>query len=136
MFSGSNPSLDHADEFRPLDFDGDSQVQCSCYVGGTAPAEGGGRGPKPGADRYFSLTGNFYIGKSHYFRVWSRGEFYDNRTGAPLQEALLEAVVAADTEAKAYAREQDPAAPVQDIQILYQRWMFDKYAGQLSRIRR
>lgn len=135
-FSGTNPFLDPDKEFRPLDFDGDGAVKCSCYLGGSAAAEAGGRGPKPGADRYFSLTGNFYIGKSHYFRIWSRGELYDNRTNATVQEALLETVVAADPEAKAYAREQDPTAPVGDIQVLYQRWMFDKYAGQLSRIRR
>ena len=147
-------TLDPANEFRPLDFDGDGYAACSCYtdpnpllrldageptsVDAVIPAAAvvsAGRGPKPDHGRYFSLTGNFHMGKSHYFRVWSRGELYDNRSNTPLQEAMLEAVVAADPEAKAYSREQDPTGPVRDTQVLYQRWMFDKYAGQLSRIR-
>lgn len=123
-----------ADEFRPLDFDGDDLVHCSAYEGGVAADEGDGRGPRPAADRYFSITGCFFIGKSRYFRIWTRGEIWDNLTGRILNEASLQSVVAIDPEGRAHP---DPrATSTTDHQILHQRWIFDKYQGQLSRVKR
>lgn len=134
-FLGSSPAYsdgidpdtgvpDPAREFRPLDFDGDGLVRASAYAGGRAQAEVGGRGPKPDPMMYVSLTGNFFTGKSRYFRVMTRGELWDNRLERVLNDAILESVVAVDPEGL------DP----RDTQLLYQRWHFDKYRGMMSRI--
>jgi hypothetical protein len=124
-----NPAL----EFRPLDFDGDGIVHCSCYQSLTgapvanpsAVAEAGGRGPKPDPRMYYAPTGCFFTGKSHYFRVISRGEVWDNRLNTILNESTLESVLAVDPE----------GTNVKDTQSLYQRWHFDTYQGMLPHIR-
>ncbi len=117
-----NPAL----EFRPLDFIGDGQVRCSCYPNGVAPVESDGRGPKPDPSMYFSLTGNFSIGHSHYYRVWSRGEVWDNRLQVKVNEATLDTAIAFDPNGN------HPS----ETQVLYQRWFFNKYLAMLSHIQR
>ncbi|HYE03979.1 MAG TPA: hypothetical protein VEL07_00550 [Planctomycetota bacterium] len=117
-------ATDAAAEFRPLDFDGDGEVACSCYPAALAVAEGDGRGPKPPAEGWFSVTGCFFVGKSRFFRIWSRGELWDNRLSRTISEALLESAVCIDPEGQGTA----------DSHVLYQRWHFDKYQGLLSHI--
>jgi hypothetical protein len=116
-----NPAL----EFRPLDFDGDGQAYCSCYTTvdkdnlPCAPA-----GTKP--PNYFSLTGNFFIGKSHYYRVFSRGEVWDNLLNHKVDDATLDSVLSVDPEGN------DPT----QTQFLYQRWFYNRYLGMLPAVKR
>jgi hypothetical protein len=131
-------------EFRPLDFDGDGEVYCSAYqdLGATTPpdqdntqprttplphrpAEGGGRGPKPDPHLYFSPTGCFFTGKSHYYHIVTRGELWDNLTHTILNEASLESVLCVDPEGN----------NLKDTHTIFQRWDYDKYLGQLSHIK-
>ena len=137
---------DPTQDFRPLDFDGDGQVHCSCYQDptarfqdpasaantGTVPrinpwgqADGTGRGPAIDPTMYFSPSGCFFMGKSHYYRVMTRGELWDNSLNQIVNEATLESVLAVDPEGT------DP----KQTQTLYQRWHFDRYLGQMPRLK-
>jgi hypothetical protein len=123
-------------QFRPLDFDGDGVVHCSCYADLDPSDNPGvpvdtsfplpGHGPKPSDSMYFSVTGCFWMGKSHYYRVWSRGELWDNRLNTILNEAMLESALCVDPE----------GVSPRDTQVLFQRWHFDKYQGQLTHLKR
>jgi hypothetical protein len=135
---------DPAQEFRPLDFDGDGEVYCSAYQDPNAPTpanqdntaprttplphrhvEANGRGPKPDPSMYFAPTGCFFTGKSHYYRVVTRGELWDNLYKSILNEASLESVLCVDPE----------GTNVKDTHTIFQRWDFDKYLGQTSHIK-
>jgi hypothetical protein len=133
-FFGSSPQ--YCDAFRPFDFDGDGKVMCSCYASSGDPVEQGdgtdrwalvaggtsGRGPEPVT--WFSLTGCFYIGKSHYFRLICRGEVFDNVVQRPVADATLESVLVVDPEGD----------DITQSHYLFQRWHHNRYTGQLSRI--
>ncbi len=138
---------DPSKDFRPLDFDGDGMAHCSCYQDVTAcfqdpnpnvtntgtvpkvnpaePADATGRGPAPDPTMYFSPSGCFYMGKSHYFRVMTRGELWDNRLNEIVNEATLESVIAVDPEGN------NPRS----TQTLFQRWHFDRYAGLMPHVK-
>lgn len=135
-FLGAGPQ--YSETFRPLDFSGDGQVHCSAYDqnpgASTADADdgvawwkpvdaavGAGRGPVP--DHWFSVSGCFYIGKSHHFRIFARGELFDNLVQKPVADATLESVVASDPEG---------TAP-KDLRVLFQRWHYNRYTGELPR---
>lgn len=132
-FFGSSPQ--YQDGFRPFDFDGDGRVQCSCYDRNpSASADerdwgtdrwqtvvAAGRGPEPA--HWFSLTGSFYVGKSHYFRIISRGEVFDNVLAVPVTQATLDAVLCVDPEGH---------GDLGHSQYLYQRWHYDRYVGMLT----
>ncbi len=119
-----------ANDFMPLDFLGEGRAYCSCYD----PTLGGMQdvdhmpyalpGTKP--PMYFSITGNFWLGKSHYYRVFSRGEVWDNLMNQKIDDATLDSVLAVDPEGN---------NPLQ-TQTLYQRWFFNRYQGELPHIRR
>lgn len=129
-FLGAGPG--YSESYRPLDFSGDGVVHCSAYAAtGNAtdaangldwhrPAAAAGRGPTP--DHWFSLSGCFYIGRSHHFRIFTRGELFDNLVQKPVANATLETVVVADPEGT------DPA----EVRVLYQRWLHNRYTGDLS----
>ncbi len=151
-FLGSSP--DYAD-FRPLDFDGDTHVQCSCYAPNDlatpeeakyhtdrwTPVEADGRGPAPtpytkpvpaytGTSPWFTVSGCFYIGKSHFYRIFVRGEVYDNLLRKPIATQNLESVLAVDPEA--------PAAPAPgrvsaEQRLLFQRWHHNPNTSELPR---
>jgi type II secretory pathway pseudopilin PulG len=137
---------DPSKDFRPLDFDGDGQVHCSCYQDttarfqdpaspnntGTVPrvnpskaAVGGGLGPPIDPTMYFSPSGCFFMGKSHYYRVMTRGELWDNRLNQIVNEATLESVLAVDPE----------GTNPKSTQTLFQRWHFDRYQGLMPHVR-
>ena len=60
--------------FRPLDLDDNGIVSCSCYAGGSAPANAAdGQGPVP--EKWFSLTGCFTLQKSRYYHIFTRTTF-------------------------------------------------------------
>jgi len=129
-FLGSSPAysdnpVDAAKEFRPLDFDGDGMAYCSCYT--TLDADGlpyAPAGTKPPA--YFTITGNFFIGKSHFYRVFSRGEIWDNLLNMKINDATLDSVLCVDPEGN---------NPTQ-TQFLYQRWLYNRFVGTLPRVQR
>jgi hypothetical protein len=129
-------------EFRPLDFDGDGIVCCSCYqkpdeidsgevdengvrLPPHALVEEDHRGPRPDDLMWFSPTGCFFVGKSHFYRIITRGELWDNRLRSIVNEASLESVLCVDPE----------GVDIRDTHTIFQRWDFDKYQGMLSHIR-
>lgn len=128
------------EEFRPLDFDGNGQVHCSGYASsGIAaeialgldrhqPAVGSGRGPDP--VNWFSATGCFYLGKSHFYRVMIRGEVFDALANRPVSQQHLESVICVDPEAPLL-----PAADrrTDDLRVLFQRWHQSDFNGELPR---
>jgi hypothetical protein len=129
-FMGSSPGYsdvpaDTTKEFRPLDFDGDGNAYCSCYS--TVDADGlpfAPAGTKPG--NYFTITGNFFVGKSHFYRIFSRGEIWDNLLNIKVNDATLDSVVTVDPEGT------DPS----QTQFLYQRWFYNRYLAMLPRVQR
>lgn len=140
-FFGASPTYDG---FRPLDFDGDGHVTSSCYDPNPVatpsekkyrtdrwqPVDGGagkpGRGPRP--TNWFSITGSFYIGKSHYFRVFTRGEVYDNLLKKPVAQQDLESVLVVDPEAPL----SPPAGRISTEQrLLYKRWHHNDSVSEL-----
>lgn len=140
-FFGSSPQM--YDSFRPLDFDGDrTKVMASCYASSGDPDEvskgidryttvfdgtyGPGQGAPPDADKWFSLAGTFYIGKSHYFRLLCRGELFDNVVQRPVSDATLESVLVVDPE----------GTDITQTHHLFQRWHFNRFTGSLSLIER
>ena len=197
-YFGSSPGYG---DFRPLDFDGDGKVRCSCYARKDAAevtAEGRykidrwepavvfgglpGRGPAPtplpinedgnsngvldadedannnsaldpgedvngngvldpGLDEdanhngvldlpnpYFTVCGNFTIGKSHFYRIFLRGEVFDNLLRKPVAQQDLEAVLTVDPEAPANA----PAGRISSEQrVLFKQWRYNDIHGEL-----
>jgi len=116
-----NPAL----QFMPLDFDGDGQVYCSCYS--TLDADGlpyAAAGTPPPC--YFTIDGNFFMGKSHYYRIFSRGEIWDNFLNRKIDSATLDSVIAIDPEG---------TNPL-DSQVLYQRWLYDRYYANITHVQR
>jgi len=154
-------------DFRPLDFDGNGRVNCSCYDMNPAasheeklyrtnrwkPVEANGKGPSPSAftvafdgalnaapynypipdvnraeSPWFTATGCFYIGKSHYYRIFTRGEVYDNMLKKAVAQQTLEAVLTVDPEAPrpSFAIPLDP--PIervsQEQRFLHKQWHY------------
>ncbi len=144
-FLGASP--DYAAAFRPLDVDGDGYAICSGYrtwsafaddVGGmTWPrqlADASGVGPAP--EIYFSLTGCLTIGKSHYYRVITRGELWDSLLGRPVSTATLESVLAIDANGDG-RQDANPSAATgiaDDVTVLHQRWYWNRYNGLLPTV--
>jgi len=163
-FFGSSPKYR---DFRPLDFDGDGEVQCSCYDMNPAASheeklyrtnrwkakEADGRGPAPsdlvepfdaallaapynypapdtslGRSPWFTVTGCLFIGKSHFYRVFTRGEVYDNLLRKPVAQQDLEAVIAVDPEAP-----QFPAAgrTASEFRTIFKQWRYNDTISEL-----
>lgn len=156
-------------DFRPLDFDGDGHVHCSCYDANPAataeekryrtsrwkPAGANGRGPSPsglvapfdpalatlpapfnyptpdptiGSSPWFSATGCFFIGKSRYYRIFTRGEVYDNLLQKPVAQQTLETVLAVDPEAPRFP----PAGRISSEQrVLFKQWHHNRSVLEL-----
>lgn len=136
-FFGSSPQYP---DFQGIDFDNDGTVRCSAYAGGSCPA---------GADRFglgtvtqrFSLTGCFLMQKSHFFRVFVRGEIFDQLRNVPVEDTTLEMVYAVDPSGRIYDVNNQPIpgrrdpdgdgdpsdSDVRDSQVLFQRWHWPKY---------
>ncbi len=118
-----NPAL----QFMPLDFVGDGKTYCSCFgthvdKDGLPCADDGSATPP----NYFSIDGNFFMGKSHFYRIWTRGEIWDNFLARKLDSAILESAIAVDPEGN------NPL----NTQLLCQRWVFDRYNANISHVQR
>lgn len=138
-FFGSSPKYV---DFRPLDFDGDGHVACSCYPINPAatadelkyatahwmPAVGNGQGPKPADNMFFSITGCLSIGKSHFYRIWSRGEVYDNLLKKPVSQQTLESVLTVDPEAPLVPA---PGRVSPENRLLYKHWLYNDICSEL-----
>jgi hypothetical protein len=144
-FLGSSPGYQQT--FQALDFNGDGQVTCSAFptsgdateqalhidqhVPGTAITIFGNPQYKP-----FCISGNFFIGKSKFYRVITRGSVWDNLRKISISESLLDSVLCVDPadEAQELApmTSQHPARQY-STHVIYQKWWFDKYHGQMSR---
>lgn len=139
-FFGASPQ--YYARFRPIDFDNDGKAMCSCYAPSGDAAE-----KAKGLDRYsgieadtatygirrglvpthwFSLTGTFFIGKSHYYRVICRGEVFDSVLNRPVSDATLESVLVVDPEGD----------DIRQSHTLFQRWHYDRAAAHLSQLGR
>ena len=138
--------------FRPLDFNGDGVVHCSGYavngadlpvpanasasgdLGSTTtaadaavrrlaqwmPADAQGVGPA--VTTRFTVSGTFFIGKSHFYRVVTRGELWDNRLGRPVNGVTMDSVICVDPQDLGAAR-------ANATHVLYQRYHWNKYRG-------
>jgi len=139
-FFGASPDYPN---FTPLDFDGDGTVYCSCYPSSGIASEvalGLSQhapvvlGVPTAPTNYFSNTGCFFIGKSHFWRIRARGEVWDNVTNKTLSEGLLDTVLCVDP---ADANQADPlpnpAGGQWSTHVIYQRWWYDLYRGLMSR---
>jgi hypothetical protein len=132
-FFGSSPQYP---DFRAIDFDDDGHVRCSAYPGGSAPADPmTGKGPVPGPERRFSLTGHFVFQKSRYWRITCRGEVFDQVRQRPVAEADLEAAYCLDPDGEAFdlVNAPIPGAGPLSTRLLYQRWLWNRYKGARSR---
>jgi hypothetical protein len=153
-FLGSSP--DYASSFVPLDFNGDGVVHCSGYTANALdlpapavrdPAEAaatdltaaaaasmrldqwrtaGADGKGPAVDVGFSITGNFFIGKSHFYRIISRGELWDNRLQRPIMGVTEDTVVGVDPQVRG-------DAGLNATHTLFQRYHYNKYRGTMTR---
>jgi len=84
----------------------------------------------------FSLTGCFNLERSHFYRILSRGEVWDNFLKAPTSECLLDSVLCVDPADES----NDLAAPPSQhpgrqysTHLMYQRTWSDAYRGDLAR---
>ena len=133
-FLGSSPA--YANDFRPLDFNGDGLVNCSVYpINRTALAQevayhldhfvdagvnGAGRTIDPRlGDTPFCIAGNFFMGKSRFYRVLTRGEVWDNVLGRIAASANLDSALCVDS------ADRDRPDDLTTGHLLYQRWFFD-----------
>ncbi len=129
-FFGSSPGYGGpgggGPQFMPLDFLGnDPNLYCSCYAGKDAdglPCAPKGTTPP----NYFTIAGDFFLGKSHYYRIFSRGEVWDNVLDRKTSEATLDSVFCVDP---------DGTDPTQS-QFLYQRWLANHYPAMLPTVKR
>lgn len=133
-FFGASP--DYLD-FRPVDLDDDGKVASSCYAAGYAAADPTtGRGPAP--ETWFSLTGCFVLEKSRYYRIFVRGQLFDEIRNVPVAEANLETVYTVDPDGDMGDVDDLPAASpgngLGDSHILFQRRLNNRYLGTRSHV--
>jgi hypothetical protein len=141
-FFGSNPAYP---SFQVYDFNGDGKVNCSAF-----PQSGGGRWHDLGIDQFvpgtaasvpnrnlFSLTGNFTVTKSHFWRIMTRGEVWDNVFNSVVGQAALDTVLCVDPMDLATETTALNAAGANSGQyathVMYQRWNYDFNRVMMSR---
>ena len=75
----------------------------------------------------------YFIGKSHFYRIFVRGEVYDNLLRKPVAQQELETVYCVDPEALLF-----PAANhvSPDQRVLFQQWRLNPRASELPAQRR
>jgi hypothetical protein len=139
-FFGSSPDYPN---FQPLNFRGGNDAGmpdaiCSGYASSGNPSEIANGVDHHGAPRsapttWFSNTGCFFIGKSRFWRIRSRGEVWDNVTNKTLSEGLLDSVVCVDpADATTADPLPNPAGGQWSTHTIYQRWWYDVYRGMMS----
>lgn len=135
---GSSPQYPN---FCGIDFDGNGQVKCSGYPGGQAPVATVSYGPIVPPDRRFSLTGTIVFQKSHFFRVFVRGQVFDELRQIPVASSDCETVFAIDPDGSLYdvnnatrsGWSSNPASctGMEDCSVLMQRWHQSMYTGAM-----
>ena len=138
-FLGASPQYP---DFCGIDFDDNGIVRCSGYIGGQAVRVGAAYGPVVAADRRFSLTGYFVFQKSHFFRIFVRGEVFDELRQAPIASSDCESVVAIDPDGSLYDVNNNPTgnwkavpancAGLEDSGVIFQRWHRSLYQGAMA----
>lgn len=127
-FFGASPQYP---DFRPIDFDADGTVRCSAYDGGHKPADTDtGYGPQ--VDKHFSLTGCFVFQKSRYYRIFVRGELFDDVRGVPVAQSDREVVYAVDPDGDRWDLDDQSlggGSRLRDSHVLYQRRLHNAYRG-------
>ena len=140
-FFGSSPG--YLGQFVPLDFDGDGKVLCSAYPPNPLATSTETQlhldqyaAPGQAVTMPFSLTGCFNLERSHFYRILTRGEVWDNFLKAPTSECLLDSVLCVDPADES----NDLAAPANQhpgrqysTHLMYQRTWSDAYRGDLAR---
>lgn len=131
-FLGSSPDYQ---DFRPLDLDDDGTVRSSAYPSGSAAADtANGRGPQP--RKWFSLTGCFTLQKSRYYRIFTRGQLYDELRSVPVAETDMESVYVVDPDGDMWDIDDQPTGTtgngMADSHLLFQRILTNRYLGTAS----
>jgi hypothetical protein len=75
---------------------------------------------KPLDNEYFSLTGYFAFGKSHFYRIITRGEVFSVLRNTAIAETNLETAVAIDPNAD---------GDLGDSHVIYQNWHVNNFRG-------
>jgi hypothetical protein len=134
-FFGASPSYP---DFRPLDLDDDGIVRCSCYPGGNVAA-----GSVAGAAmKRFSLTGYIDFQKSRFYRIFVRGEVFDEVRGVAIAQDSLETVYVVDPDGDVVDRNfvystvaaRAAGTGMSDSHVLFQRWLRNRYQGLRSAV--
>jgi hypothetical protein len=138
-FLGASPQYP---DFCGIDFDGNGIVRCSGYVGGQSGVATVAYGPVVAADRRFSLTGYFVFQKSHFFRIFVRGEVFDELRQLPVASSDCESVVTIDPDGSLYDVNNNPTPQwksvpanctgVEDSGVIFQRWHRSMYQGAMA----
>ncbi len=134
-FFGASPSYP---DFRPLDLDDDGIVRCSCYSGGNVPAAS----VAGAAMKRFSLTGYIDFQKSRFYRIFVRGEVFDEVRGVAIAQDNLETVYVVDPDGDVVDRNFVYSTPavraagtgMSDSHVLFQRWLRNRYQGLRSAV--
>jgi len=87
-----------------------------------------GRGPTraPGSTypNFFSVAGVMLLRKSHFFRVWTRGELWDDLVQKPVAQVDMDSAVCVDPNGN--------GTQADDLTVLYQKQWVSRYNAQLS----
>jgi len=134
-FFGASPSYP---DFRPLDLDDDGTVRCSCYPGGSVPTAT----VAAAAMRRFSLTGYIDFEKSRFYRIFVRGEVFDEVRGVAIAQDNLETVYVVDPDGDVVDRNftystaaaRAAGTGMSDSHVLFQRWLRNRYQGLRSAV--
>jgi hypothetical protein len=86
-------------------------------------------------DTYFSLSGYFTLEKSHFYRIFVRGEVWDEWRKAIVDFSLLESVFCLDPDGDVPTTNSTKRTGLGDTGIIYQRWLRDGYRGGTDLVR-
>lgn len=93
-------------------------------------------------DTYFSLSGYFTLEKSHFYRMISRGEVWDELKKSIVDFAILDCAFQLDPDGNMLTKPNvidvgtgkvRDATGLEDSGIIYQRWLKDLYGGSKDR---
>jgi hypothetical protein len=93
-------------------------------------------------DTYFSVTGFLTFEKSHFYRVISRGEVWDEWKKKVVDFATLESALMIDPDGNVYTKANNidangkviDSSGMNDTAIIYQSWLNDIFQGDRDRI--
>jgi len=134
-FFGASPGYP---DFQPLDLDDDGTVRCSCYPNGSVLAtEVAGA-----AMKRFSVTGYFDFQKSRYYRIFVRGEVFDEVRSVAVAQDNMETVYVVDPDGDVvngnlnFTPVPNRKTGMSDSHVLFQRHLHNRYLGLRSGVER